>query len=513
MRTLYRWTREGLILISLLLLLTVSVFAAEPPAGKTVEGSLVCIGDDMTDAVWETGKALPGYPYIVKPEEHWTSLLAKDLSVPLLNVGIAGQRTDEMLARFQKDVIDCHPDTCIILAGQNDILQGRQIQDVIRNIRTMVTLCRKNDIWPVLVYLPITAPADAVNKQAVHRAAQMLYDAHKEIAEQEHITFVDVHKTKLQGNNGVPSLYTIRDRVHLNAMGQAILAREILAAINDIPDQMPVLPTSVSEWQDTIRHYREKGNTKGALRAAEDALAAYPKAAVLFAARANVYLDQSDADKAEADLQQALQLQPDCIDAWLATGAKRMGEGNVKKGREAFERAAAIEPGNPEVFRSKAYYYDLGIADYPEALSDINHAIQLAAEEDKEEMEFTRIDIELSMYLYTKEIGGQILQDTTELLEAKDLEIDKRTFLLGLRSLIYEKQGAYAKALADNAEIISLRQGNNKKLSVAYSSKASILNEMKEEALAEEAYARAAELDAEVYIPYHYRKLIGGALK
>ena len=128
-------------------------------------------------------------------------------------------------------------------------------------------------------------------------------------------------------------------------------------------------------------------------------------------------------------------------------------------------------------------------------------------------MEFTRIDIELSMYLYTKEIGGQILQDTTELLEAKDLEIDKRTFLLGLRSLIYKEQGAYAKALADNAEIISLRQGNNKKLSVAYSSKASILNEMKEEALAAKAYARAAELDAEVYIPYHYRKLIGGALK
>ena len=177
MSGVYHCTRDGLLLFSLLLLMTVSVSAADLLGAKPIEGSIVCIGDDMTDAVWETGKNLPGYPYIVKPEEHWTNLLAKDLEVTLTNAGIAGQRTDEMLARFQTDVVDHHPDICIILAGQNDILQGRPIQDTIRNIRTMVSLCKKNKIWPLLVYLPIKAPEDAVNKQAVHRAAQMLYDA------------------------------------------------------------------------------------------------------------------------------------------------------------------------------------------------------------------------------------------------------------------------------------------------------------------------------------------------
>lgn len=513
MSGVYRWTRDGLLLFSLLLLMTVSVSAADLLGAKPIEGSIVCIGDDMTDAVWETGKNLPSYPYIVKPEEHWTNLLAKDLEVTLTNAGIAGQRTDEMLARFQTDVVDHHPDICIILAGQNDILQGRLIQDTIRNIRTMVSLCKKNKIWPLLVYLPIKAPEDAVNKQAVHRAAQMLYDAEKEIIEQEHTNMVDVRKTKLQGKDGVPALYTIRDRVHLNAMGQAIFEREILATIHDMPDEMPVLPTSVTEWQEAIRHYREKGNTKGALRAADAALAAYPKAAVLLAARANVYLDQSDGEKAEADLQKALQLQPDCTDAWLTMGVKHMGEGDVKLASECFDRAAAIEPGNAKVFSAKAWYYDLGIADFPAALADINQAIQLAPAEEKLDMEIKRVNIELKIYAYTKEIAGQMLQDVSSLMEHKELSPAGRVGLLNQCALLHCEQGDYATALTEVAEGISLAQGDRMLLSALYCQKASVLDAMKEESLAAKAYAQAAQLDAAAYIPYHYRKLIGGVSK
>jgi lysophospholipase L1-like esterase len=45
----------------------------------------------------------------------------------VLNRGINGQRADEILARFDRDVVHAKPDWVIILAGVNDVYQGRPI--------------------------------------------------------------------------------------------------------------------------------------------------------------------------------------------------------------------------------------------------------------------------------------------------------------------------------------------------------------------------------------------------
>ena len=39
----------------------------------------------------------------------------------LLNKGIGGQTTPQMLSRFERDVLDVHPKAVLILAGTNDI--------------------------------------------------------------------------------------------------------------------------------------------------------------------------------------------------------------------------------------------------------------------------------------------------------------------------------------------------------------------------------------------------------
>lgn len=40
------------------------------------------------------------------------------------NAGVGGDRTDQMLARIDTDVIDLLPDVCIVLGGTNDVGQG-----------------------------------------------------------------------------------------------------------------------------------------------------------------------------------------------------------------------------------------------------------------------------------------------------------------------------------------------------------------------------------------------------
>ena len=274
-----------------------------------------------------------------------------------------------------------------------------------------------------------------------------------------------------------------------------------------------VSPGSISEWQTVIQQDRERGDSKGALRNANAAIAAYPNSAVLLAARANVYLDKADPVNASTDLEKALKLQPDCTDAWLALGVRLAGDGELKKAKEVFDYAISIAPTRAEAFQNRAYYYDLGIADFSSAITDINQAILLSKGAEKEKMEFERLNIELKIFNYKSDIAVQLIQDIKRLLAYPNLKKQQRARLLNARSIFYQQQNEYSKALTDNTAAISLLSGNNKELSILYCQRGAILDAIQSEALASRAYAEAVRLDAGAYIPYHYRKLMGGAKK
>ncbi len=65
--------------------------------------------------------------WILKTHSDWT----------VLNRGINGQRSDEILARFEPDVLQEHPDCVIILAGVNDVYQGVPLRLVKTNLLAM----------------------------------------------------------------------------------------------------------------------------------------------------------------------------------------------------------------------------------------------------------------------------------------------------------------------------------------------------------------------------------------
>lgn len=65
----------------------------------------------------------------------WMMKLHPDWEV--LNRGINGQRSDEILERFQRDVVLEKPDYVIVLAGVNDVYQGRSVESVKSNLTAM----------------------------------------------------------------------------------------------------------------------------------------------------------------------------------------------------------------------------------------------------------------------------------------------------------------------------------------------------------------------------------------
>jgi lysophospholipase L1-like esterase len=107
----------------------------DPPAAG--ENRVVFLGDSITD-YWKLADYFTGKPYVV------------------INRGIDGQTTPQMLVRFRQDVIDLHPAVLVVLAGTNDIagVTGpARNQDIEANYASMAELARVHRIRVVFASL------------------------------------------------------------------------------------------------------------------------------------------------------------------------------------------------------------------------------------------------------------------------------------------------------------------------------------------------------------------------
>ena len=55
----------------------------------------------------------------------------------VLNRGVNGERSDQIAARFDRDVLAHRPAAVVIIAGVNDVYQGRTVEHVTSQLRAM----------------------------------------------------------------------------------------------------------------------------------------------------------------------------------------------------------------------------------------------------------------------------------------------------------------------------------------------------------------------------------------
>ncbi len=60
----------------------------------------------------------------------------------VLNRGVNRERTDQIHARFERDVLSATPNAVVIIAGVNDVYQGRGADAVIRELEAMYDIAR-----------------------------------------------------------------------------------------------------------------------------------------------------------------------------------------------------------------------------------------------------------------------------------------------------------------------------------------------------------------------------------
>lgn len=134
----------------------------------------------------------------------------------IVDRGIGGQTSPQMLLRFQQDVIALRPRVVHIMAGTNDIAGNtgptgdRQFQD---NIRAMVALARAHGIKVILASIP---PAAAFPHKPDLRPAARIRAWNgwlRDYASAEGIVFVDYHAALADAEGGLRHAFSV-DGVH-----------------------------------------------------------------------------------------------------------------------------------------------------------------------------------------------------------------------------------------------------------------------------------------------------------
>jgi lysophospholipase L1-like esterase len=185
------------------------------PAGT--RGRVVFMGDSITEG-WGT-KGTPGFFDNDKMVER----------------GISGEVTAQMVLRFRRDVIDLKPKTVVILCGCNDIAlnQGEYNEDyTFGNIVTMVQLAKANKIKPIVCsVLPAAAfPWRPEVKDSSEKVASLNARLRAYCAE-NHIKYVDYFPAMVAEDGVSLNPNYTNDGIHPTLPGYEVMESIILKAL------------------------------------------------------------------------------------------------------------------------------------------------------------------------------------------------------------------------------------------------------------------------------------------
>ncbi len=123
----------------------------EGKGGEVGQKTMVCFGDSLT-----LGYQSPTYqnPYVVNVPygtylQKWAGERAR-----IVTQGVCGDTTQEMAARFHREVILENPDWVVILGGTNDLGYGAPPSEILGRLERFYGMAQKAGIQPVGVTVP-----------------------------------------------------------------------------------------------------------------------------------------------------------------------------------------------------------------------------------------------------------------------------------------------------------------------------------------------------------------------
>lgn len=195
--------------------------------------TIVALGDSVTAGARRDGS--------VTEDQTFVALLSQKPGRKVINAGIGGNNTDQMLARLNRDVLSHRPDTVIIMAGLNDaayvdpgpiartwprVSAERFEANLVRMVRASkeagarVILMTPNPMTPRYPY----SASGYYQGNGINHALKLYHAAVIEVAKTESACLVDVFSAMIEHPDRDKML---PDGVHPNPDGHTFIYRMI----------------------------------------------------------------------------------------------------------------------------------------------------------------------------------------------------------------------------------------------------------------------------------------------
>ena len=203
----------GGVITIFIVLFSLIVMMPKPSISNTKK--IVLIGDSITES-WK------GYSPEFFAENPY-----------LINKGVSGETTPQILGRFNDDVISLSPEAVIILAGINDIAQNTgyiSVSEIFANIINMVEISHSNNIIPILCSV---LPASKIAWKPEIKSADLVIELNEKLkgyCTENNIAYVDYFSSMVGEKKELRSDLTY-DGVHPDKKGYLIMEKILLETI------------------------------------------------------------------------------------------------------------------------------------------------------------------------------------------------------------------------------------------------------------------------------------------
>ena len=183
--------------------------------------TIIAFGDSLTTGFIPT--RIAHQPYTRFLQRHLEKFCSQnsltELHIQILNRGVNGNLTSDMLLRFRWDVLNAQPTHVIILGGTHDLGRELPVDEILDNLIEMYTQACEHNIIPICCAVPSILGWDAGIPPRIQLNAHIQKYCHN-----TRLRFADLftqtcdpHTKRLQGE------YT-SDGLHFNALGYQKMA-------------------------------------------------------------------------------------------------------------------------------------------------------------------------------------------------------------------------------------------------------------------------------------------------
>ena len=235
-----------------ILLISVLVFSC------TNSTKVVFLGDSITNAgVYDTNVGIPNNDELVYPKyTGFITLLSKRVgeNTELVGKGIGGDKVSDLLTRYRDDVIKLNPDMVFIYIGINDVWHkydygtGTDIDLYENGLRQIISDIKDNGIEVILCtptvigenkgeFTLVNQFKDIETMEIMNDDLDDYSDVIRKLSVEFSTELIDLRKIFMNyisenNPNNSPSGITTYDGVHLNDLGNKLIADEMIKFIN-----------------------------------------------------------------------------------------------------------------------------------------------------------------------------------------------------------------------------------------------------------------------------------------